>query len=129
MARPRSLDERGSAVVDFSLVLPLLLVVFLLVFQLGLALHVRNTLIASAAEGARVGARAGASLADGVTRTETLIAGALSETFARQVTAERASVGGVDVVEVRVVAPVPVIGLLGEGEGFDVTARAFAEDQ
>ena len=40
------------------MVTALLLVVALAVFQLGLALYVRNTLISAASEGARYGARA-----------------------------------------------------------------------
>ena len=48
----------GSAVVDFTLVGVLLTFLFLALLQLGLALHVRNTLVASAAEGARYGANA-----------------------------------------------------------------------
>ena len=46
-------DDGGSAVVDFTLVGILLTFLFLALLQLGLALHVRNTLVASAAEGAR----------------------------------------------------------------------------
>ena len=46
-------DDDGSAVVDFTLVGILLTFLFLALLQLGLALHVRNTLVASAAEGAR----------------------------------------------------------------------------
>ena len=51
-------DDRGSAVVEFTLVGVLLTVLFLALLQLGLALHVRNTLVASAAEGARYAANA-----------------------------------------------------------------------
>ena len=38
-------------------------------------------------------------------------------------------VGGVRVVEVRVVAPVPVLGLLGPDDRLDVVGRAFLESQ
>lgn len=121
--------ERGAAVVDFSLVLPLLLVVFLLVLQLGIALHVRNTVLASAAEGARAGARVGATPQDGVARTAELISTALSPAYAGNVTAVQSDVGGVAVLEVRVVAPVPVLGLLGPDQAMDIRARAFVEAQ
>lgn len=53
--------EEGAAVADFALVAGLLMFVFAAVFQLGLTLHVRNTLISCAAEGARLGARVDAS--------------------------------------------------------------------
>ncbi len=52
------------------------------VFQLALALYVRNALISNASEGARLGARAGSSLAEGVDRTRELISRDLSSTYA-----------------------------------------------
>ena len=67
-------DETGAAVADFSMVTPMLVLVFLAVMQLGFALHVRNTVISCAAEGARYGARDGASPADGAARTRELVA-------------------------------------------------------
>ena len=134
-------NEKGAAVVDFALVMPVLLVVFLLVFQLGLALHVRNTLLACATEGARAGARMEATPEDGVARTAELISGALSPNYASDITATTTSVGGVavvevtvrvlgaDKVEVTVRAPIPVIGLLGPDRALEIHARAFAESQ
>lgn len=123
-------DDRGSAVVDFTLTSVLLLFVFLAVFQLGLALHVRNTLVSCAAEGARYGAREGSSPEQGAARARDLIGSALSERYARGVTARVDTTSdGVEVVVVDVIAPVPVVGPLGPGEGLDVTGRAFLETQ
>lgn len=121
--------ERGAAVVDFSMVSVLLLAVFLAVVQLGLALHTRNTLISCAAEGARYGARADAMPGLGAARTQELVSASLSPRYARTVTAREIVLGGVRVVEVRVVAPVPVLGLLGPDGALDVVGRAYAEDQ
>ncbi len=123
------LDERGAAVTDFAMVSVLVVVLFLAVVQLGLALHARNTLISCAAEGARVGARADAVAGQGVSRTQALISESLSPRYARQVTSREGVVGGVRVVEVRVVAPVPVLGLLGPDDRLDVVGRAFLESQ
>ena len=122
-------DERGAAIADFAMVSVLVLVVFLMVVQLGLALHARNTLISCASEGARLGARADAVPGQAVSRTEALITESLSSRYARSVTTREAVVAGVRVVEVRVVAPIPVVGLLGPGEGLDVVGRAFLESQ
>ncbi len=121
--------ERGAAVADFVLVSVLVLVLFLAVVQLGLALFTRNILISSASEGARYGARADAVPGQGVARTRELISASLSPRYARSVTAREAVVGGVRVVEVRVVAPLPVVGLLGPDASIDVAGRAFAERQ
>ena len=122
-------DERGAAVADFAMVSVLVVGVFLAVFQLGLALHTRNTLISCASEGARLGARADAAPGQGVARTQSLISASLSPRYARHVSTRQTLVEGVRVVEVRVVAPVPVLGLLGPDERLDVVGRAFLEAQ
>ncbi len=121
--------EQGAAVADFAMVSVLVLVVVLAVVQLGLALHARNTLISCASEGARYGARADAVPGQAVARTEELVSASLSPRYARSVTSRQTVVDGVRVVEVRVVAPVPVIGLLGPEGRIDVVGRAFLEDQ
>ena len=122
-------DERGAAVADFTMVSVLVVVLFLAVFQLGLALHTRNTLISCASEGARLGARADAVAGQGVSRTQSLISSSLSSRYARHVTVRETVVAGVRVVEVRVVAPIPVLGLLGPDDRLDVVGRAFLENQ
>lgn len=122
-------DESGAAVVDFVLVGVLVTVLFLAVFQLGLALHVRNTLVSCASEGARFGARADVDPSVGADRARDLIAQSLSPRFARQVSVSVGEAEGVQVVVVRVVAPLPVLGPLGPDAGLDVVGRAFEEDQ
>ena len=123
------LDERGSAVVDFALVGGLVTLVFAGVLQLTLAQHVRNTLVDCAAEGARFAALADRTPADGVDRARSLIDAALSAAYASDVTARRVVVDGLDVVEVRVVAPLPVAGLLGPVGSLTVVGHALAEDR
>lgn len=107
----------------------LLLVLALSVFQLGLILYVRNSLISAASEGARSGARADATPGEGADRTVDLITTTLSETFAEGVRAQERTVGGARVVEVTVTAPIPVIGLLGPAGSMTVVGRAFSETQ
>lgn len=107
----------------------LLMLIFAMVFQLGLTLHVRNTLISCAAEGARLGARADAQPGDGVARARDLIGRSLSSRFAQDVTASTGAVDGVAVVVMRVKAPLPLLGPFGPSEGLDVVGRAFQEAQ
>ena len=121
--------ECGAAVADFAMVSVLVVVLFLSVVQLGLALHTRNTLISCASEGARLGARADAVPGQGASRTEALISQSLSPRYARRVSTREAVLDGVRVIEVRVVAPVPVIGLLGPDDRLEVVGRAFVESQ
>lgn len=102
-------------------------VLALAVVQLGLALHVRNTLLDAAAEGARHAALLGSSPGDGVGRTRELIASAIADDFARDVTAGTTTVDGVPVVEVRVRATLPVIGLIGLESGLEVAGHAAIE--
>ncbi|MBT0995498.1 pilus assembly protein [Cellulomonas sp. DKR-3] len=121
-------DDRGSAVVDFVLVGGLVVVAVLAVVQLALVLHVRSTLVDSASEGARYGAVDGRTPADGAGRTRELITGSLVDSFAQDVTASRIERGGVAMVEVRVTAPLPVVGFVGPGGVLTVTGHAIAED-
>ncbi|MGA8980251.1 MAG: TadE family protein [Pedococcus sp.] len=114
---------------DFAMVSALVTLLFVAVFQLGLALHIRNTLISCAAEGARWGARLGAEPEDGAQRTRELIAASLSARFAGDVSVSTTEAGGVQVVSVRVVAPLPVLGPLGPDRSLDVVGRAFLESQ
>jgi Flp pilus assembly protein TadG len=129
LAAARIRDEAGSAVVDFVLVSVLVSVLFLAVFQVGLALYVRNTIISCASEGARLGARADADPGEGAARTRELIDASLSARFAQDVSAEVVDSGGVQVVSVRVRAPLPVLGPFGPDSGFDLVGRAFLERQ
>ena len=116
--------ERGSAVVDFVLVMMVLVPLVLGIVQVGLVLHVRNTLTAAASDGARAAAPLGASPADGVERTRQLIRAALADRYADDVTVSTTSLGGVPAIEVVVRAEVPALGLLGPA--VDVTATGHA---
>ena len=127
--RVRGGGESGAAVVDFVLVGVVVTVLFLAVFQLGLALHVRNTLVSCASEGARFGARADVDPGVGAERARELISQSLSPRFARDVSVSVGQADGVAVVVVRVIAPLPVLGPLGPDAGLDVVGRAFEESQ
>lgn len=121
-------DDRGSAVVEFTLVGVLLTVLFLGLVQLGLALYVRNTLVAAAAEGARVAANADRAPADGEAVTRDLIRSALADSFASGVTSGAETVDGVPTVYVQVEAQLPVVGLLGPPRGLRVRGHAVDEE-
>ena len=115
-------DDDGSAVVEFALVGALLVVLALGVVQLALALHVRNTVVDAAAEGARYAALADVPARAGAERAEEIIATALGSGYPVSASAEETTVLGFPAVRVDVRAPLPVIGLLGpagviEGEG------------
>ncbi len=120
-------DDRGSAIVEFTLVGVLLTVLFLAVLQLGLALHVRNTLAASAAEGARYAANADREPVDGEAVARQLIRDSLADSFARGVTSGFETVDGVPTVYVQVDATLPLVGVLGPPRGIRVRGHALEE--
>ncbi|MCE1178489.1 MAG: pilus assembly protein [Micrococcales bacterium] len=122
-------SETGAAVVDFAMVSGLVMVVFLAVVQLGFILHVRNTLISCASEGARYGARVDSTPGDGADRTRALIAATLPDSYAQGVSAHQGSAGGVSVVTVEVSSPFPVVGVIGPNGRMHIQGRAFSEAQ
>ncbi|WP_254052120.1 TadE family protein [Aeromicrobium sp. A1-2] len=119
--------DRGSAVVDFVLIMVLLLPLVLGIAQVALVLHVRNTVAAAASEGARAAAPLGATPADGAQRARRLIAEALADRYADDVTAALAGVGGVPGVEVVVRTRVPALGLFGPSVPVTVRGHAVRE--
>ena len=123
----RSSRDQGSAVVEFVLVSALVVTLFLAIGQLALALHVRNTLVAAASEGARYGADADRTPADGAERTRSLIRQSLSGAFADDVSATYGDVAGVPAVTVEVHARLPLFGWLGPARAMVVRGHAYEE--
>ena len=95
--------------------------------QVGLVLHVRNTLAAAATEGARYGANIDRSPADGAARTRTQIDDAIAARFADDVSGRRETVDGVPTVAVTVHASVPALGLWGPAVDLEVTGHGVEE--
>lgn len=142
--RPRPRDDEGAAVVEFTLVTILLVFVLLGILQVGITLHMRNVMVASAAEGAREAANADRDPRDGADIACSLIEKSLSrkvhgtgpgqvECYADVVTrAVRDPNGGsadVDVVEVQVRGSLPVIFLPIGSIPFKAAGHAFLETQ
>lgn len=100
----RRQDERGSAAVEFALVLPLLLIVTLGLVQVGLL--ARDELLV--VQAARAGAREAAVVADAISvRDATVSAAAGLDGSRMQVTASGGAVQG-DPVTVEVVYDAPI---------------------
>lgn len=127
-ARPPTGRERGSAVVDFVLVVVVLAPLVAGLVQVALVLHVRATLAAAASDGARYAATADRGPADGIARTRSQIDEAIAGRYAQRVTAAPGSVDGLPGVVVTVTAEVPALGLAGPAVRFSVSGRAVEED-
>ena len=118
--------DDGSAVVDFVLASVLVLALFLMVFQLGVFLHVRNVVAAAAAEGARYGATADRTPDEGAARAEAAVREALGDRGIR-CRATTVDVGGAAALEVRCQGPVPVVFLPTPVVRVDVRGHSLEE--
>jgi len=120
--------DRGAAPVDFVLVGGLLLTpLFLGVVQLGLDLHVRNTLVSCAGEGARYAANADRNLDDGAERTRQCITSSLRASYADDVHAAFTDEDGLPTVEITVRAPLPLVAFAGPSRALVVHGHALRE--
>ena len=119
--------DHGSAVVEFALVGAILTVLTVSVLQLSLALHVRNTVLDAASEGARFAALADNTPADGVARCRALITAAIGGDYASDISTASGAWMGHSAVTVTVRTTLPVIGLLGIGGAVEVSGHAAVE--
>jgi len=124
-------DDSGAAVVEFLLVSIVLIALLMGVVQVGLYLHVRNVVAASAAEGARFAANYREQATAGGPVAHNIIAGALSARVANGITctgSDQAGDGGVALVAVRCTGTVPLVfSWLGSIPGLNVSAHAMKE--
>jgi hypothetical protein len=97
------------------------------VLQLGLALHIRNTVQDAAAEGARYGALADNVPSDGVRRTTQLVELAISDDYAQNVTVREGSWMGHPAVTITVCTRLPLLGLVGIDGALEVSGHAAIE--
>ncbi len=104
--------ERGSAVVDFVLVTPLVLLLAAGVLQVTLALLVRSTLASAAVEGSRAAALSGSAAGAGEARVQQLVADTVAAPSLIDVSSRRGREGGLDVVITRIDYRLPLAGLL-----------------
>ncbi|WP_228484794.1 TadE/TadG family type IV pilus assembly protein [Microbacterium cremeum] len=120
-------DDEGSSPVEFVLVGTLLTLLTLGVLQFGLAVYVRNVVHDAAVEGAYHAALADTSLEDGARRTRDIVSRTVGSSYAADVAAIETTDLGHAAVEVRVVATLPLVGLLGAPRTMEVTAHAPVE--
>lgn len=104
-------DDRGAAVVEFTLVSILLVALFLMILQVGLVLHARNVMVSAAQEGARFAANADRTAADGVERTREALTGSLGADLVGRTNVTplppATTPNGAPVVGIRVSGPAP----------------------
>ena len=121
-----ALNQRGSAVVEFVLVAPLVILVFAAVAQICLASYVRSTLIACAAEWARAGAEQDADRFVAVNRTKNALSDSIAGGTVEHIDVGRSRGQGAETVAVTITARLPLFGLLGPTT-LTVTGHALSE--
>jgi len=123
--------DEGAAVVEFVLITVPLLFLVLAVLQVAVYLHLRNVVVASAAEGARYGANADRATAEGGPFAEQVLARGVSRRTAsaiRCAAAEQAGAGGTVLVAVHCRGAVPtLLSVVGDLLPVHAAARAIKE--
>ena len=124
-------DDRGAAVVEFTLVSILLVTLFVMIMQVGLVLHTRNVMVSAAQEGARFAANADRSGADGVERTRRALRESLGadlvDRTAITVAPQTTTGSGAPVVGIRVQGPLPF--LFADIGPLEITVEGHALDE
>jgi len=126
---PLSHFDHGSAVVDFVLITVLLMVLVLGVMQVAFTLHVRNTVTAAAAEGARYAANADRGVNDGVRRTTSIVTDTVGASFAGDVSGGTEVIDGHEVVVIEVRSSLPLLGPFGPSRMMTSRGHALLENQ
>lgn len=125
--------ERGSAVVEFSMIAVLLSALFFLVLQVGIYLYERSVIASSALAAARYAANANVAASEGGPRASQLIADALSRDAADGMScaaSEQIGDDGVRLVVVECTGSIPtIVSALGPMLPVSATARAIEEGQ
>ncbi|WP_197078993.1 TadE family protein [Dermacoccus sp. PE3] len=114
---------------EYTMTMALIVGVFLVVCQFAYATHVRSTLTMAAAESARYGARVDAGPGVAQERASDLVSDSLSPRYAGSISAHRSSAEGLDVIQVDIDAPVPVLGPFGVGLTLHTSGRAIVEER
>ena len=101
---------------------------FLVIFQLGVVLHIRNVMAAAAAEGARYAANADRTELDGEQRAREAMATGLSDRLAKQMVVHAVpDPGDPGVVLVTISGPAPLF--VPKLHAFDITVHGHALEE
>lgn len=119
-------SEEGSEVVSTVLVQGLVVLVILLLIQLAFASHVRTMSVSAASEGARRGGLLGGDEDEAAARTGELLDSLVGAAKDREISVDRESDAGVDILVVTVRTRLPLVGGFGP-RWLTVHGRALVE--
>lgn len=118
--------ESGSEVVSTVLVQGLAVLLILLLAQLAFASHVRTMSVSAASEGARRGGLLGGDEDEAAARTGELLDSLVGAAKDREISVDRESDAGVDILVVTVRTRLPLVGGFGP-RWLTVHGRALVE--
>ena len=118
--------ESGSEVVSTVLVQGLVVLVILLLAQIAFASHVRTMSVSAASEGARRGGLLGGDEEEAAARTGELLDSLVGAAKDREISVDRESDAGVDILVVTVRTRLPLVGGFGP-RWLTVHGRALVE--
>ena len=119
-------SEEGSEVVSTVLVQGLVVLVILLLVQIAFASHVRTMSVSAASEGARRGGLLGGDEEEAAARTGELLDSLVGAAKDREISVDRESDAGGDILVVRVRTRLPLVGGFGP-RWLTVHGRALVE--
>lgn len=116
--------EAGNATTEFVMVIGLVVLLFAGVLQVAFVLYTRNMMVDAAASGARYGTLLDRSYEDGAVRTRQLLDDNLPVGGTTEVSYQVVNHSGVQMLEMRVNAPLPIIGPFGVPHTLTVSGHA-----
>ncbi|WP_237188483.1 TadE family protein [Rothia nasimurium] len=125
MSTPQQQKDSGNATAEFVMVSALVILMFLGVLQVAFAMFTKNVIQDAASQGARYGAMIDRSPQDGAQRTRELLTAVLPDAYSADVTYTITQWHGADAVQVRVNAPIPLLGPFGLNSRWEVTGHAI----
>ncbi|MFC0581444.1 TadE family protein [Micrococcoides hystricis] len=113
--------EDGASTAEFVMTSTLLTLIVVSVLQLGIILYARTIMMDAASAGARHAVLIDRSLADGISRSESLLASSLPADLGTSVVGTQSA----DRVSVTVAGKVPMLGLLPSPVEVSFTGHAY----
>lgn len=121
--------QRGNAPAEFVMVSAMVVLLFLGVLQIAFAMFTKNVVQDAASQGARYGALLDRQPEDGGARAIELLYSVLPDSYQADVTTGITDWQGVPAVEVRIQAPVPLLGPFGFVSSWEVTGHAVVQQR
>ena len=116
--------DAGNATAEFVMVIGLVVLLFAGVLQVAFVLYTRNIMVDAAASGARYGTLLDRTYEDGAVRTRQLLTDSLPTGGASNVSYQVVNQNGVQMLEMQVNAPLPILGPFGVPNTLTVNGHA-----